>query len=223
MLGKSTISFLTGLARNNNKDWFEKHRSDYDLAKDDFRNLVDKVLITHQKLDDDLSPLTVKDCLFRINRDIRFAKDKTPYKTNIAASMSKGGKKSHFAGYYIHIEPGKSFVGGGIWMPMPPETKKIRQEIDYSFAEFGKLLKASSFKSNYPEGLERSAETQLVNIPKGYEKDNPAAEFLKMKSWIATHEMTNEDLTSKDLVKTILSAFKALQPLIKFLNRSLED
>lgn len=223
MLGKSTISFLSGLAKNNNREWFEKHRSDYDLVKTDFQNLVINVLEAHQKQDEDLAPLTVKDCLFRINRDIRFAKDKSPYKSNIAASMSKGGKKSHFAGYYIHIEPGKSFVGGGIWVPMPPETKKIRQEIDYSFSEFNKIIGTTAFKKNYPEGLEISAEIQLTNIPKGYEKDNPAAEFLKMKSWIATHNLTDVELTSKDLTRQILSAFKALQPLIKFLNRSLED
>lgn len=223
MLGNSTLSFLSGLARNNNKDWFEKHRSDYELAKSDFTALVSKVLEAHQKLDEDLSPLTVKDCLFRINRDVRFAKDKSPYKTNIAASMSNGGKKSRFAGYYIHIEPGKSFVGGGIWMPMPPETKKIRQEIDYSYAEFDKIINARAFITNYPNGVERSKETQLINIPKGYEKDNPAKEYLKMKSWVATRELTDEELTSKDLAKKILSAFKALQPLVKFLNRSLED
>lgn len=223
MLGKSTLSFLAGLARNNGKDWFEKHRSDYDLAKADFSALIATVLEAHQKLDEDLSPLILKDCLFRINRDVRFAKDKSPYKTNIAASMSKGGKKSRFAGYYIHIQPGKSFVGGGIWMPMPPETKKIRQEIDYSFAEFNTLVNSKAFKTNYPNGLEKSTETQLVNIPKGYDKDNPAAEFLKMKSWIATRELTDEELTSKDLAKKILSAFKALQPLVNFLNRSLED
>lgn len=223
MLGKPTLSFLTGLARNNNKDWFEKNRSDYDLAKAEFQSLVAAVLEGHQKLDEDLVPLTVKDCLFRINRDVRFAKDKSPYKTNIAASMSRGGKKSHFAGYYIHIEPGKSFVGGGIWMPMPAETKKIRQEIDYSFGDFNKILHASSFKTNYPGGLEKSAETQLINIPKGYEKDNPAAEYIKLKSWLATRELTDEELTSKDLARKILTAFKALQPLVKFLNRSLED
>ena len=223
MLDKITISFLSGLARNNNKEWFEKHRNEYDAARADFQNFVGKVLQSHQQEDEDLAPLTVKDCLFRINRDVRFAKDKSPYKTNFAAYMAKGGKKSHFAGYYIHIEPGKSFLGGGVWMPMPAETKKIRQEIDYSFAEFEKILGSAMFKRSFAGGLEQSAETKLSKVPKGYEKENPAAEYLKLKSWLATRKLTDEELSSKELIKKVQTSFQALQPLIKFLNQSLED
>ena len=107
-------------------------------------------------------------------------------------------------------------------MPEPAETKKIRQEIDYSFDEFSKIMKSAAFKSNYGD-LERSAETQLFKVPKGYEKENPAADFLKLKSWIATRNLTDEELTSKDLAKKIIAAFRALQPLNKFLNRSFDD
>lgn len=223
MLKPSTLEFLSGLAGNNNKDWFEKHRSDFDDAKADFTHFAEGILHAFQKEDEDLAPLTIKDCLFRINRDVRFAKDKSPYKLNIAASMSRGGKKSHFAGYYLHIEPGKSFVGGGIWMPMPEHTKKIRQEIDYSFDEFKKIVNSKNFQANYPEGFERSAEYSLSKVPKDYEKENPAAEFLKLKSWVATRAISDEELTSGNPAKTVLSAFKALTPLVKFLNRSLED
>lgn len=223
MLAPSTLTFLTGLSKNNNKDWFEKHRSDFDEAKADFQKFAESILHSFQKEDEDLAPLTIKDCLFRINRDVRFAKDKSPYKLNIAASMSRGGKKSHFAGYYLHIEPGRSFAGGGIWMPMPEHTKKIRQEIDYSLDEFEKIINSKSFKSNYPEGFERSAEFTLSKVPKGYEKENPGAEYLKLKSWVATKPISDEELTSGNPAKTVLSAFKALMPVVKFLNRSLEE
>lgn len=223
MLSPSTLSFLSRLSRNNNRDWFEEHRNEYESARADFTAFAEQVLKGFQKEDEDLAPLVIKDCLFRINRDIRFSKDKSPYKLNLAASMSRGGKKSHFAGYYIHIEPGRSFAGGGIWMPMPPETKKIRQEIDYGLEEFQQIVTAKPFLNNYPDALERSAETSLSKVPKGYEKDNPAAEYLKLKSWIATAPLTDEELTSKDLVKKVITAFKALMPLVKFLNRSLEN
>lgn len=222
MIRQTTLSFLSDLSRNNNKAWFENHRGDFEAAKDDFASFAGKVLESMQKQDEDLAPLIIKDCLFRINRDVRFSKDKSPYKSHFAALMSKGGKKSNFAGYYLHIEPGKSFVGGGVWMPMPAETKKVRQEIDYSFPEFSKMIGSSAFKKAYGD-LERSPESLLSKVPKGYEKENPAAEYLKLKSWVATHNIADEDVTSKDLTKAVIGAYKALLPLIKFLNRSLDE
>ena len=221
MLQTSTIKFLKDLTKNNDKAWFEKNRKSYDTARNDFEQFISKVLKKFSGKDEDISPLTAKECLFRINRDIRFAKDKTPYKNNMGASMSKGGKKSVYAGYYFHCEPGQSFAGGGIWMPMPEETKKIRQEIDYCFDEFQKSIKAKSFVSIYGD-LNKDKEYTLVNLPKGYEKDNPAAEYLKMKSWVAMKSYSDKDLTSESLVSDVIKTFEALQPLVKFINRSLE-
>src|SRR6476660_1610082 len=119
MLQSSTLKFLKDLKKNNNKTWFDAHRKQYEAAKNDFENFIQSVLDKHSKNDADLKELTAKKCMFRINRDVRCSKDKSPYKTNLVASMDKGGKKSGLAGYYFHLEHGRSFVGGGIWMPSP--------------------------------------------------------------------------------------------------------
>jgi uncharacterized protein (TIGR02453 family) len=221
MLQPLTLKFLKDLAKNNDRAWFEGHRSQYERAKEDFENFVQAVLDRHGKKDEDLKELTAKKCTFRINRDIRFSKDKSPYKTNMGASMNRGGKKSIFSGYYFHCEPGKSFVGGGLWMPMPPEMKRVRQEIDYCYDEFKQIVSAKKFKSVYKE-LYTGEDVKLTKVPQGFEKDNPAAEYLKLKSWLAMKELTDEEMTSKDLLKKTAEAFETLQPMIKFLNRALE-
>lgn len=222
MLQSSTVKFLKDLKKNNNKPWFDANRNRYDDAKKDFEIFIQSVIDKHGKKDKSIAALKAKECLFRINRDIRFAKDKTPYKTNMGASINRGGKKSLFAGYYFHCEPGESFVGGGLWVPMPPELKKVRQEIDYNFDELKKIIGSKKFKSVY-NNLYKGEDATLVKVPQGFEKDNPAADYLKLKSFIAMKSLKETDLTSKDLVKIVVEAFETLQPLLGFINRSLED
>lgn len=217
----STIQFLKKLSKNNNKPWFDANRKAYDEARGDFEIFLQNVIDGFAKSDPSIASLKAKECMFRINRDIRFSKEKTPYKKNFAASINRGGKKSIYAGYYFHLEPGNSFVGGGIWMPMPGETQKIRQEIDYSLEEFKKIVGSKKFVSVYKD-LDRDAEITLTNVPKGYEKENPAASFLKLKSWIAMRPVSDAELSSKTLVKDTVDAFKTIQPLINFLNRAVE-
>jgi len=222
MFHTSTVNFLKELKKNNNKPWFDSHKEKFFSAKKDFENFVEKIISLTSSFDDDIKDLQVKNCTFRINRDIRFSKDKTPYKTNMGASFNKGGKKSIFAGYYFHLEPGgKSFAGGGLWMPDTVELKKLRQEIDYCLPEFKKLLSNSSFKKQY-NGLEMNEAQMLVNIPKGYEKENPAACFLRLKSFVATKNIDDNLLQTPQLVNEVSSAFKALMPLVKFMNRAME-
>lgn len=220
MLHLSTLRFLKDLKKNNNKPWFDAHRKEYELAKTDFTVFIQSVIDKHGKSDPTIKSISAKDCLFRINRDIRFSKDKSPYKTNMGAYINRGGKKSLFGGYYFHCEPGQSFVGGGLWMPMPPELNKVRQEIDYNFAAFKKIISSNKFKSVYKD-LSRDPEYVLSRVPKGYEADNPAAEYLKMKSFVALTSLKDSDLASKDLIKKTTAAFEALQPLLEFINESL--
>lgn len=223
MLHSSTLKFLKDLKRNNNKPWFDKNRTNYENAKTDFITFIQNVIDQHGKKDNSIKNLTAKNCLFRINRDIRFSKDKSPYKTNFGASINKGGKKAFdSAGYYFHLEPGNSFTGGGIYMPMPDMLKKVRQEIDYNLKDFKKILTSKKFKSVYGD-LTRNEEFLLSRVPKGYEPDNPAAEFLKLKSFIAMTSLSDKDLTSKSLVSKTVAAFDALQPLIEFLNQSISE
>jgi uncharacterized protein (TIGR02453 family) len=221
MLQSSTIKFLKDLKKNNNKPWFDKNRKVYETAKADFANFIQAVIDQYGKKDPSIKTLLAKDCMFRINRDVRFSKDKSPYKSNFGASINKGGKKAwNFAGYYFQVQPGRNFAGGGIWMPEPNELKKVRQEIDYNFTGFKKIIGSKKFKSVYGD-LDRSPEFLLSRVPKGYELGNPAADYLKLKSFVAISFFSDADLTSKNLVKKTAAAFEALQPLIEFINASM--
>src|SRR5689334_14665728 len=173
MLEPQTLKFLTQLKKNNNKPWFDVHRPQYEAARIDFSNFIQLVIDALQKTDTTITGLTSKDCMFRINRDIRFSKDKRPYKSNFGAIIKPGGRKSIYAGYYFHCEPGNSFIGGGLWMPEVSELKKVRQEIDYNWDEFQSILKNKTFKKIYRD-LYQNNEIKLSTMPKGYEKDNPA-------------------------------------------------
>jgi uncharacterized protein (TIGR02453 family) len=222
MIQSSTLGFLKDLKKNNHKTWFEKHREKYIAARNDFESFITSLLHEAADIDEELKTLESRNCIFRINRDIRFSKDKSPYKTNMGAFMNKGGKKSFYAGYYFHLEPGNnSFTGGGLWMPDAPHLKKVRQEIDYCFPEFKKIIFSPAFKKQFGT-LEMYADHMLVNVPKGYDKENPASEFLKLKSFVATKSIPDSKLTQKHLIKKISDAFRALKPLIKFVNRALE-
>ena len=222
MLQQSTFKFLKELKKNNKKEWFDANREKYETTKADFASLIQIVIDGFCKTDATLSTIKAKDCLFRINRDIRFAKDKSPYKTNFAASINAGGKKSTKAGYYIHLEPGQNFVGGGIWQPMPDDLKKLRQEVDYNFKDFSNIINSKKFKSVYTKGLSDDAEMKLSRPPKGYDENNPAIEFIKLKSFVAMTSFTDEQLTDKKAASSIIKALEALHPLIVFLNHAME-
>ena len=221
MLQSSTLRFLKELKKNNTREWFEKNRKQYETAKEDFANLIQSVIEKYGRKDEEIASLKSKDCMFRINRDIRFSKDKSPYKTNFGASINRGGKKSIFAGYYFHCEPGNSFVGGGLWMPLPEDLKKVRQEIDYNFDEFKKIIENIKFLSAYKE-LHKGEDTSLSRPPKGYEENNPAINYIKLKSFIAMTPVADAELTKNNLREKIVNAFESLQPLLKFINRALE-
>lgn len=221
MLEPQTLRFLTQLKTNNNKPWFDAHRAQYEAARIDFSNFIQLLIEALQKSDTTITGLTSRDCLFRINRDIRFSKDKTPYKANFGASIKRGGRKSAFAGYYFHLEPGQSFVGGGLWMPETAALKNMRQEIDYNWDEFGAILQDKNFKKIYGD-LYKGGEVSLSTMPKGYDKDNPAAGYLRLKSFIAETRLSDEELTKGSLHKKTLTAFESLQPLLNFINRTIE-
>jgi uncharacterized protein (TIGR02453 family) len=221
MIQPSTIKFLKDLKKNNTKEWFDKNRKIYEAAKDDFIHLTANILSKISAIDTTVAHLQPKDCIFRINRDIRFSKDKSPYKTNMGMSIAKAGKKGIFAGYYFHLQPAESFVGGGLWMPMPDDLKKVRQEIDYNFDEFKKIISNKKFKSLYGE-FERENDMSLTRPPKGYDENNPAIQFIKLKHFIATAKINDTDLIDKNLEKKIVSSFETLKPLVDFINKGLE-
>jgi len=221
MLEPQTLRFLSGLKKNNNKLWFDAHRAQYEAARIDFQNFIQLVIEALERRDPTIAGMQARDCLFRLNRDIRFSKDKTPYKTDFGASIKREGKKSIYAGYYFHLEPGKSFVGGGLWMPEREALKKVRQEIDYNWTDFQKIITAKKFKSIYGD-VYKSSEVSLVKMPKGYEPDHPAIEYLKLKSFIAEAPVTDAELITAMLHKKALAAYEALQPFLEFINRAIQ-
>jgi uncharacterized protein (TIGR02453 family) len=219
MLLASTLKFLHDLNKHNNKSWFEDHRKQYETARADFLSLTAHLIAAIAAFDKPIQNLQAKNCLFRINRDVRFSKNKDPYKNNLAAYFNKDGKKGAGAGYYLHIEPGKSVAAGGIWMPEPAILNSIRQEIDYSFTEWKKVITGKSFKKTFEEGIKGDS---LIRPPKGYDEDNPAIEFIKMKSFIVTRPFTDAEVQNKNFVKDIAKTFLAMKPMIDFLNVSIE-
>jgi uncharacterized protein (TIGR02453 family) len=223
MLNPKTLQFLSKLKKNNSREWFNQHRDDYDAAKENFIELVNHILANSSQFDEELSLLTYKDCIFRINRDVRFSKNKDPYKNNMAAYFVKGGKKSWLAGYYFHCEPGgKSFIGGGLYGGEPDQIKKVRQEIDYNWEEFKGILQNKKFKQTFGD-LSREEGMSLIREPKGYEKDNPAIDYIKLKNFIVSVPVTDEELTDKKIIKKIITCFATMQPMLQFLNRAIED
>ena len=219
MLQSTTLKFLKDLKNNNNKPWFDDHRKQYETARADFYTLVEKLIQAISKFDAPIGLLTVKECVFRINRDVRFSKDKAPYKSNMACYFNQGGKNGLGAGYYLHVEPGKSFAAGGIWVPEPAILAGIRQEIDYNFTDWKKITENKSFKKKFTEGI--TSNDSLVRPPKGYDENNPAIEFLKMKSFIVRKAFADADLQHKSFVTEVAKTFNTMKPLIDFLNTAL--
>lgn len=219
MLHASTLDFLRLLDQNNNKLWFDENRKLYEAAKQDFEQLVWEILQHNVSLIPELEGRKPKDCVFRIYKDVRFSKDKTPYKNNFGAAFGKTDKKVNSAGFYLHLQPNnQSFVGGGIWMPDATLLKQIRQEIDYNFEEFSTLLHKDDFKKTFG-GLDKSE--QLKKCPKGYSEDNPAIEYLKLKSFTTAAGISDKDMLNADLVERISNYFKTMKDFIDFLNRSI--
>ena len=217
----STLKFLKDLQGHNEKSWFDANRAAYQAAKTEVEQLAQKVIDEFGIIDPDIASLEAKKCTFRINRDVRFSNDKTPYKTNMGMWMAKGGKKSVMGGYYIHIEPGKSFFGGGVYMPQTPELKKVRQEVAYCFEEFKSIIDAPDFKAFYG-GVTVEGHT-LVKVPAGYDPNHRAAEFLKLKSYFGICQLSDEQLCNKELLPTLVKGLGAAAPLVAFINRAISD
>jgi len=216
---KDTLLFLKDLAARNDREWFAANKKRFEAASKDVEALVGEIITKAAKWDKSLEGVQAKDCVFRIYRDVRFSKDKSPYKTAMGALIGKEGRKSTSAINYLHIEPGKSFVAGGAYMPDTAKMKAIRQEIDYNLEEFEALLNQKDFKA-YFKGLEEG-EHKGKMMPKGYAKDNPAAEYLRFKSIIATRYFTDKEVESNSFKELVLEGLKLVQPLNAYLNRAM--
>lgn len=218
MIQPATFDFLRGLKAHNDKTWFDANRNAYEAARGNFIDLVEQVLNESAKFDPDLGGLEAKKTIFRINRDVRFSKNKDPYKTNFGASLSKGGKNFPGAGYYLQIEPDQCFLGGGIYMPMAPELRKIRDFIDHHGAELEEILHDPEFVDFYG----KMDGEQLKTAPKDFEKDHPYLHLLKFKSFTAIRAFTPEQAMQADFAHWTSNGFRILKPLIDYLNDAIE-
>ncbi|WP_425390144.1 DUF2461 domain-containing protein [Ekhidna sp.] len=214
-----TLDFLKDLAQNNHKEWMDDNKKRYLEAKSNVIELVDDVITKVSSFDPSISTLEPKKCLFRINRDIRFSKNKDPYKTNFGAFLVEGGKKSGNPGYYIHIQPGNNFLGGGIYQPPSETLQKVRQEIDYNGKELKSIINDKTFSETYPEP--HSADS-LKTAPKGYPKDHEHIELLQLKHYVFMRQATDKEVTSKGFPENVARDFKVLFPFNQFLSKSLD-
>jgi uncharacterized protein (TIGR02453 family) len=220
MLSEKSIQFLQDLKSNNNRDWFLDNIKRYEEYKKEYHQLIQDFLEILKPQDASLELLEVKNCTFRINRDIRFSKNKDPYKTHMGIWMNTNHGNNNGPGYYIHIEKGNSFFAGGMYGPENDDLRKIRKEIAFFYEDLEAILGEAKFKKVY-SGLNVTETNSLKNGPKDFEKDHPAIEFLKLKSFVSIHKFDDSELTKPNFVKDTAAKLILLKPLLEFLNRGL--
>lgn len=206
--------FLIDLKFNNNRKWFQENKERYQQAKSTFDSFIDELIVELKKMDPAIDVESAKDCVFRIYRDVRFSKNKEPYKNNFGAFISKGGRKSPYAGYYLHFEPDASFLGGGIYIPPSPVLKTIRESIYKNPQSFKAIIEAPEFKKTfggiYGETLKRA--------PRGFPNDFEHIDLLKHKHYAVTHAVDNEFWEQKDVLFSIMEVYQVQKELNDYLN-----
>lgn len=215
---KEVLNFLSELKENNNKEWFDQNRNRYEESRKKVFFLTELIVHEIAQFDPEIGIQDPKNCVFRIFRDVRFATDKTPYKTNMGSFIAKGGRKSTSAGYYIHIEPGGSFIGGGSYCPPADALKAFRTEIFDHPDDFKQLIYKDSFQRLYPEMYD----DKLKTAPKGFPKEFPEIDLLKYKSYAFTSRLDDLVVTSDAYIGRIVAAMKELYPVNRFLNSALD-
>ena len=216
-----TLQFLSELKKNNNREWFQKQKSEYVMIRKNFEDFAYVLLENLKSFDITLLNIDIKQSLFRIYRDVRFSPNKEPYKTHFGVYFAKnGGKNSNLAGYYFHLDPEESFFGGGIYMPIPEYLKTIRKEIFYQIDDFKLIINAPSFK-NYYDGIEEI--DKLKKAPSDFPKDFPEIELLKNKHFFSSHYFNPQDSQQDNFINYVTNGFKAVKPLVDFINFSVEQ
>ena len=213
-----TYAFLRELRDNNNREWYHANKTKYAKAKEEFEQITELLLHEITLFDRSIAGLTPKDCIFRIFRDVRFSKDKSPYKTNFGSFIAPGGRKSMNAGYYLHIEPGSSFIAGGIYMPPSNILNAIRREIYAHYPEYLDIIKEKQF-------IERFADMggdRLKNPPRGFDKDFEGIEHLKFKSYALMYSPDENELTGENGLALIVDSFRIALPFVQFMNEAVE-
>lgn len=215
---KNINVFLGKLAKNNSREWMEENKPEYQKTRKIFEGLIQELITGIASFDEGIAGLQAKNSVFRLHRDTRFSNDKSPYKLNYGASMTKGGRKSPYGSYYIHIKPGDNFIGGGMYMPEAEELKKIRQEIDYNADELLAIINDPGFKVVYGE----LRGDQLKTAPKGFPKDHEHIGLLRHKGFYFMQQFPDSDLEKPDFVQQAVAKYQLIFPFINFLNTAID-
>lgn len=218
VISKNILNFLKVLHKNNNREWFNANKTLYNKVRLEYEMFVELLIQKINRFDKDIGSLSAKDAVYRIYRDIRFSNDKTPYKTHFGAYISKGGRTGGYAGYYLHIEPGGSFLAGGIYMPPSDILKELRTDIYENIEEFKAIVNNSEFKECFKDLWGE----KLKSAPRGFPKDFPDIELLKYKHYIVAKNVTEDELQDKDFLETATGVFKILVPFNRFINNSID-
>ncbi len=208
------MTFLAQLRQHNNREWFEAHRADYEVAKSRFEELVDQIIVGLAPIDD-LTGLQARDCVMRIFRDVRFSKDKSPYKTNMAAEIARGGRKSHKLGYFLSLAPGgESIIAGGLYMPEPAQLNRLRDAI----AADARPLKAVAADKNFKKYFGQLEGEKVKTVPQGYDRDHPDIELLRFKQLLAVHHLPDDVVLRPRVAAHAVKVCAAMKPFNDYLN-----
>ncbi len=215
-----TLDFLSELARNNSRGWFSENRDKYETARKGMINFTRQMIDAISLFDTGVQGISAEKCLYRIYKDARFLEfNEGPMKENMGAYIAKGGKKGSYAAYYIHIEPGACSLEGGIYSPEAPVLRAVRDEIYLNFDEFDAIVGNRDFKHLFNSVDGKS----LVNVPRQYPSDHPSGQYLKMKSFTISHDVPDEMACSSSFPEYAVEVFKAMSPLIQFLNFAIDN
>jgi len=215
------LRFLTDLKVNNNREWFAENKARYDQVRLQFEQMCKELITAISAFDEDIKHVEVKDCVFRIYRDTRFSNDKTPYKTHFGVYIaSDGGRKSKHAGYYLHLDPTGCFIGSGVWCPDPVVLKALRQSVYDNIDELNEIRTSPEFSQYYGAFFE---EDKLKTVPRGFPKDFPDAELLKLKHYLVDYPLDDTVLHAPDFISRVAAIAKCAYPFNRFLNYTVDE
>ena len=206
---KSTLKFLKDLAKNNDRVWFKANKDEYDVALANMKGLIESIEAELNKVD-----VIEKKKVFRIYRDVRFSKDKTPYKDHLGGSFTRA-TAARRGGYFLGIQPGnKSIIAGGFWNPESTDIKRVREELALDPSEFRKIINAKKFKDLFGQ-LEGQS---LKNIPRGFDKESPAGDLLRMKQYLCYRPVSDKEIIEPDFLKKVVDTYKGMLPFFDFMS-----
>ncbi len=215
VFSKETLQFLRSLKRNNNREWFQKHRCNYEQHVK--QPMADLIQALHEDFQDFAPEMIAspKVSAYRIYRDTRFSKDKSPYKTHVAAVFPRSGLSKHEgAGFYVQIATDELLIGGGLYMPLPEDLNAVRSHIVENPAKFLKIVESLAFRRRFG----KIDGQQLARPPRGFPVDHRVADYLKYKQFLASRNFPAEQVTGARFYQTLLETFRAMLPLVRFLN-----